>query len=253
MSESLYQVREFAERSGVTVRTLHHYDHLGLLKPTVYTESGYRLYSDRDLARLQHIVTLKFIGFTLRQIRELLDGDELEDLAATLKLQRLTMERKRRQLDAAIMALAKAEHVASSGEQPDPELFKQIIEVMTMESNKEFFRNYYTQEQLDALEQRIKENPNEAEEGRQAWSAVIKEMEGMLDEDPASEKAQALAARMSELIKSFTKGDPALYASLQKLYADRDNWPATFPKPYSDEVGAFMHKAMEIYRMRNAE
>jgi DNA-binding transcriptional MerR regulator len=248
MSERLYQVREFAERSGVTVRTLHHYDHLGLLKPTVYTESGYRLYGDRDLARLQQIVTLKFIGFTLRQIRDLLDGDELDDLEARLRLQRVTMERKRRQLDAAIAAIQSAESMAASGREPDPEMFKQIIEVITMETNNEFFKNYYSEEQLEGLARRREENPGEAEQGTRDWAALIKEVEASLDEDPTGEKAQALAARWLALVEAFTKGDPGLTEGLKKLYADRDNWPATFKKPYSDEVEAFIHKAIAAYK-----
>jgi DNA-binding transcriptional MerR regulator len=86
-AEVLYQTSEFAERARVTVRTLNHYDRLGLLKPTRLTGAGYRLYADRDLARLQQIVTLKFIGFSLKQIKDMLDRDNL-DLAHALRLQR---------------------------------------------------------------------------------------------------------------------------------------------------------------------
>ena len=69
-NESLFQAREFAELTGVTVRTLHHYDRLGLLKPSGRTAAGYRLYGERDFARLQQIITLKFIGFPLNQIKK---------------------------------------------------------------------------------------------------------------------------------------------------------------------------------------
>ena len=62
--------------------------------------------------------------------------------------------------------------------------------------------------------------------------------------DPASERAQALAVRWSELIKAFTGGDGEIQAGLNKLYADQANWPTTLPKPYSDEVGNFMCMAM---------
>ena len=58
----MYRVSEFAEKAGVTVRTLHHYDRMGLLKPSGRTNAGYRLYGERDLVRLQQIVTLKFIS-----------------------------------------------------------------------------------------------------------------------------------------------------------------------------------------------
>src|SRR5262245_28369865 len=97
--DSVYRVSEFAERSGVTVRTLHHYDRLGLLRPSGRTEAGHRLYDGRDFVRLQQIVTLKFIGIPLKQIKELLDGGDL-DLAATLRLQRRLLEEKRLQVEA---------------------------------------------------------------------------------------------------------------------------------------------------------
>jgi DNA-binding transcriptional MerR regulator len=61
-TRSIYQANEFAELAGVTVRALHHYDRLGLLKPSGRTNSGYRLYTDRDLVRLEQIVVLKFLG-----------------------------------------------------------------------------------------------------------------------------------------------------------------------------------------------
>src|SRR5436853_7812296 len=89
----MLRAQEFAERAGVTVRTLHHYDRLGLLKPKGRTAAGYRLYGERDLARLQQIVTLKFIGLSLKQIKELLDQREF-DLATTLRRQREVIEEK---------------------------------------------------------------------------------------------------------------------------------------------------------------
>ena len=77
-----YKANEFARLTGVTVRTLHHYDRLGLLKPSGRTPAGYRLYGERDFARLQQIVILKFIGFPLNQIKEILDRDSLPLTAA---------------------------------------------------------------------------------------------------------------------------------------------------------------------------
>ncbi len=59
----MYRARQFANLAGVTVRTLHHYDRFGLLKPRRRTDAGYRLYEDRDLERLEQVVALKFLGF----------------------------------------------------------------------------------------------------------------------------------------------------------------------------------------------
>jgi DNA-binding transcriptional MerR regulator len=72
-----YRAREFAELAGVTVRTLHHYDRLGLLKPRKRSAGGYRLYQMQDLARVEQIVALKFLGLPLAQIRRVLDEEPL--------------------------------------------------------------------------------------------------------------------------------------------------------------------------------
>src|SRR5579864_2040104 len=130
----MYRVSDFAEKAGVTVRTLHHYDRLGLLKPSGRTEAGYRLYGERDLARLQQIVTLKFIGLPLANIRTLLDSAEL-DINATLRLQRQLLKEKGRQLELAIKAIDAAERSLMTSGTPDWTVLKKIIEVMEMQAN----------------------------------------------------------------------------------------------------------------------
>jgi DNA-binding transcriptional MerR regulator len=224
------------------VRTLHHYDRLGLLKPSRYTEAGYRLYGQRDFARLQQIVMLKFIGLPLKEIKELLDSREL-DLQATLRLQREIVEQKRRHLDTVIQAIERAEQEMASSDEPDWETFKQIIEVINMQNNMEWMKKYYTEEQLAELAERG--TPEVLERGQRDWAALIKDVEAAISEgvDPQSDKAQALAARWSALIEAFTGGNPGIMESLTKLYADQANWPSTFRKPYSDEVGSFIHQA----------
>ena len=91
------KAREFAELAGVTVRMLHHYDRIGLLRPR-RSPAGYRIYREADLPRLEQIVALKFLGMPLKQIRGLLDRDG-RDLPGALRSQRAALEEKRRMLD----------------------------------------------------------------------------------------------------------------------------------------------------------
>jgi DNA-binding transcriptional MerR regulator len=240
----LFQAQEFAERAGVTVRTLHHYDRLGLLKPESYTPAGYRLFGEASLARLQQISMLKFIGLPLKQIRDVLNHKPL-DLRATLRLQREAIEQRRHQLEQAIAAINEAERVMSSSEEPDWAAFRRIIEVINMQNDMEWVKRYYSEEQLQSLAAR--QTPQEViEQGQRDWAELISDIEAALGEDPASEKAQELAKRWSALIEQFTLGDAGIQKSLNKLYADKENWPSSFQKPYSDEVGAFICKATEI-------
>ena len=114
-SERLFKTREFARLSGVTVRTLHHYDRLGLLKPGRYSQAGYRLYSERDFARLEQIVALKFIGFSLKEIKKILNHGPA-DLVTALRQQRAAIEEKLRRLELAIEAIQRAEYVIAASD-----------------------------------------------------------------------------------------------------------------------------------------
>jgi DNA-binding transcriptional MerR regulator len=234
-----YLTHEFAKRAGVTVRALHHYDRLGLLTPSGRTHAGYRVYSDHDFARLEQIVALKFIGFPLSQIRDILRRKDT-DLGAALRHQRQILAEKRDHLDRAVQAIERAEKIVSAGGTPDWEPFRKVIEVIQMQTRKDWMKKYYTEEQLASLRQRW--TPEVQVRAEQDWAALVKDVEAAIarGEDPLSETGRGLAERRQQLLAQFTGGDPGLAESLHKLYADRAHWPATFKKPYSDEVDKFL-------------
>ena len=234
-----YQPHEFAKRAGVTIRALHHYDRLGLLKPSGRTAAGYRLYTDRDLIRLEQIVALKFIGFPLSQIRELLNRKDLDVLSA-LREQRRIIAHKREHLDRAIRAIERAEQVLASGEPSDWEPFRKIIEVIQMQTRKDWMKKYYTEEQLENLRKRW--SPETQAESERGWNELTRDVEAAIagGAAPESETGRKLAERRQKLLDLFTGGDPGIEASLQRLYADEVNWPETFKRPFSDAVNRFL-------------
>jgi DNA-binding transcriptional MerR regulator len=93
--EGLFSIGEFAEKAGVTLRTLRYYDKIGLLKPSAHNDAGHRLYSKQDFARLQKILTLKFVGFSLEDIKNVVKYDiNDEDFRKSLEIQKRIMEQK---------------------------------------------------------------------------------------------------------------------------------------------------------------
>src|SRR5579883_691231 len=205
--------------AGVTVRTLHHYDRLGLLRPG-RNGSGYRVYREGDLERLEQIVALKFLGLSLAEIRKLLEHDAT-DLSSALRMQREVLEERKRLLERAIRAIREAER------EPKPALLRKIIEVIGMQDNTDWKAKYYTPEAREKIEAGAGEwTPEKQERATKAWSDLFRDVEAALGEDPAGEKAQALAARWKKLVSEFTQGDPQVSAGLRKLYADQQNWPA---------------------------
>ena len=126
-SRRTYRVHEFAELSGVTVKALHHYDRLGLLTPC-RTASRYRVYTEGDLARLEQIVALKFLGMPLRQIKDVLERTA-DQLPAALRTQRKAIEGKQAQLARAVQAICAAEESLQDSASADPSALRKIIEV----------------------------------------------------------------------------------------------------------------------------
>jgi MerR family transcriptional regulator, thiopeptide resistance regulator len=248
-SKNLWQTKQFAELSKVTVRTLHHYDRIGLLKPKHYDRNGFRLYGEAEFARLQQITTLKFIGFSLNQIREILGAREF-NLAETLALQRKIIEAQRNRLNLALEAIGRAERVFEQDGGTDWESFNQIIEVINMEQNMDWTRKYYSESAQAQIEERKSLwSPELQERVTRDWNELTKDIEAAIADgvSPADERAQALAARWNGLIEEFTGGDPEIQAGLNKMYADQASWQdkVSWKSPYSDEVKDFIMEAIK--------
>jgi len=244
-----YRVKEFAELAGITIRALHHYDRLGLLKPQ-RTPVGYRMYSLRDLERLEQIVALRFLGIPLRQIKTLLDRSAL-DLPDALRLQRRVLEDKRSLLDRAINAIRDAEKAMRPGKPADAALLKKIIEVIEMQDNMNWSKQYYSEEAQAKIEERkALWSPELQERVTREWTELFRDVEAAIaqEENPTGPKAQALAARWKKLVEGFTGGDPEIASGLNKLHAHRAEWPKQFQQqmaPCSNaKVWEYMGKAM---------
>jgi DNA-binding transcriptional MerR regulator len=240
----MYHVREFAELAGVTVRALHHYDRLGLLKPRLRSEAGYRLYSERDLLRLEQIVVLKFLGLPLRSIGKLLNTREAAP--ETLRRQQAVLIEKRRELEKAIEAIGTARHALERSNEPDWTLITQIIRRIAMQNDAEWTSKYYSESAKAKVEERKSMwSPELQERVSRQWNELFRDVEAAFGEDPSSPKAQALAARWRKLVGEFTGGDPEIQKGLNTMYADQANWP-TERKQYQikPEIQEFITKAM---------
>jgi DNA-binding transcriptional MerR regulator len=222
-----YRIGEFAELAGVTVRALHHYDRIGLLRPQ-RSAAGTRLYSLADLERLVQIAALKFFGIPLREIKLLLRHGPLT-LADSLHMQREALTEKRILTDRAIVAIQEAEKVIQSGQTTDASILRKIIEVIDMQPQENSMRKYYTEKAwLDRA--KLREQWNQAPaDVREKWHQTSKqlftEIEASLDLDPASEAAQALTKRWLQLVESADGGNDGVRAGAIEAWKNRHNWP----------------------------
>lgn len=218
----LWKIGELARRTGLTVRTLHHYDAIGLLSPSGRTDTlhgaGHRLYTDADVARLQQIASLKSLGFTLEQIRDALTRGEFQPRDVVRRhlefAERQLVEQKR--LCERLAALAE---LLDRAETPSVEDLLTTIEEITM------FEKYYTKEQLDQLAAR-REQVGDAriKEVEAEWTQLMAAVKAEMEKgtDPADSTVQALAKRWKSLVEEFTGGDPGITKSLGNLYKNED-------------------------------
>lgn len=128
------KIGEFAKRSGVTVKTLLHYDKIGLLKPSQKTDVGYRIYCEEDFLKLQQITTLKFIGLSLNEISNIINesGENLEDM---ISIQKKALEEKKKHIESVISVFNKAESKAKENNFLDVNNLINIIKITSMEKS----------------------------------------------------------------------------------------------------------------------
>ena len=234
--------------AGVTVRALHHYDRLGLLKPSGRSTAGYRLYQDCDLVRLEQIVVLKFLGLPLKQIGRLLRREsKLQDV---LRSQRRVLDEKRRRIGWAIDAIREAEQSIGRSGEPDWDLFKRIVKEIEMQNEMDWAKKYYSPEAQATVEERRKLwSPELQAEVSAKWSQLVGDIEAAIadGDQPSGARAQALAVRWRKLVEGFTGGDPEIQKGLNRMWADQANWPAKLRDAYAikPEVQEFIVKAMK--------
>jgi DNA-binding transcriptional MerR regulator len=234
-----WKVGELARRTGLTVRTLHYYDEIGLLAPSHHTDAGHRLYTAGDVARLQQIKSLRELGFGLEQIRDCLtDPDFSPRRVIALHVARLGeqiehLQRLKQRLEALAEVLDRTE--AASVEE-----FLSVIQEMTM------IEKYYTPEQLEQLKQRAGTvSAERIREVEAEWPRLMAQVKAEMDKgtDPASEGVQQLARRWEGLVNEFTGGDPGIFQSLKAMWETEPTIHGMDTQPVR-EMRAYIDRAL---------
>jgi DNA-binding transcriptional MerR regulator len=208
----LLKVGELAKRSGLTVRTLHHYDAIGLLRPSARSEAGYRLYDRSDVARLHQIQALRRFGLALAEIGACLAGAGAP-LAPLIERQIHALDA---QIDQAAQLRGRLVRLHASlrdGAQPELGDWLTTLEMMTM------YDRYFSSEELNRLPLSQLDPTRET-----AWAALVAEVGALRAAGvPAEhEDVQALSRRWMTMLKADTNGDPRLLAKLNLMH-DRES------------------------------
>jgi DNA-binding transcriptional MerR regulator len=204
----VWKIGELARRTGLTVRTLHHYDEIGLLSPAQRSDGGHRVYDEADVQRLYRIVSLRSLGFPLDAIAQALDSQAFDPKAA--------VDDHLRRLEAQIAQEQQLlDKLRRLRQRLDADDFLTTIEEITMRER------YYTPEQLDQLEQRRQALGEDAiKDVEREWGEIFATLKQEMDNgtDPADPRLRPIGERSRELLEMFTGGDPGIQASLKRMY-----------------------------------
>ncbi|OJB50552.1 MerR family transcriptional regulator [Burkholderia ubonensis] len=202
------KVGELAKRSGLTVRTLHHYHAIGLLTPSARADNGYRLYDRDDIARLHQIQALRRFGLSLAEIGDYLNqpGAPLVDLVAK---QITLLDRQIEQSAQLRERLVRLHAQLAEGTEPELADWLTTLELMTV------FDKYFSEEELARMPMYLKSQTGDAE-----WIALVADVRALYDAGvpPEDERVRALADRWMTLLVRDTNNDPRLLAKLNLMH-----------------------------------
>ncbi|WKE64865.1 MerR family transcriptional regulator [Gallaecimonas kandeliae] len=237
----LFKVGELAQRCGLTVRTLHHYDAVGLLSPSARSDSGYRLYDRGDVARLHEIQALKRFGLPLADIGAVL-ADPGRNLAAIVEQQMASLARQLEEGRRLHGRLSELHQQLQRGEEPALADWLTTLEMMAM------YDKYFSADEIERLPLLdAKDTAVRAE-----WASLVDEVHQAMGAEVPAEglEAQALARRWMAMLVRDTDGDPRLLAKLNTMQyqePDAQEQSGVTPEMMAYIQGAFTQSKLAIY------
>jgi len=238
------KVKEVADLTGVSVRTLHHYDEIGLLVPDEVTEAGYRVYSDENMTTLQQILFFREVGFPLIKIKELLESPSFNRLEA-FELQREMLVAKRRQLETMIETIDKTLR-SERGE-------------MTM-TNEEKFKGFdfgsnpYEQEARErwgdeAVDKANKKAAQFGTKEQEEMNRIYAKLAELRQSDPASDEAQEAIGDWYKFLNKIAHYSLEAFAGLGEMYVADERFTKNIDQ-FGEGLALFMRDAMKVYAER---
>lgn len=239
------KINEVATLTGITVRTLHYYDEIGLLKPSEITAAGYRLYDNAALDTLQQILFFREMDFSLQEIKEIMQNPHYDKNEALAKHRELLLQ-KRKRLDALIFL------VTTTLQGETDMSFKQFDK-----TELETAKSQYAAEakerwgDTDAYAEHAKKTSAYTDAN---WQAAQAESEAILTEfgklratPPESEAAQALVKKWQDYITAnFYQCTPEILSGLGSMYVSDAQFTQNIDK-HGAGTGAFMAEAIAVF------
>lgn len=247
-----FKVKEVADMVGVSVRTLHHYDQIRLLKPENLSEAGYRLYTNKDLERLQQILFFKELDFNLHEVKEILDNPNFDRKQALKSHKEILVEKKKR-LEKIIKSVDNTiNSIEGENEMDKKELFDGFdiseIEKLKERYAKEAKIRYGNSEAYKESEEKTskytKKDWNRIEK---STGEIYKKIIDNMDKGVRDLQVQlAVGELRQQITDNFYNCTPEIFRGLGDLYVSDERFTKNIDK-YKEGLSAFLREAMHYY------
>ncbi|UAT30949.1 MerR family transcriptional regulator [Bacillus badius] len=239
------KIKEVADIAGISVRTLHHYDQIGLLRPTSTTEAGYRLYTDEDLEALQQILFFKELGFPLKKIKEIIESPSFNRQEALELHQKMLLE-KRRRLDQMIATVAKTiQHMKGDIHMTNKEKFAGFD--FSQNPFEQEARERWGNEAVDASNAKLASLSKDEKDGfAEEMNALYARLAALRHTSPHSDEAQAAIKEWYVLLNRMGNYSLDAFKGLGQLYISDERFTKNIDQ-FGEGLAQFMCEAMSIY------
>lgn len=239
------KISEVAKLSGITVRTLHYYDEIELLKPSETTETGYRMYSSEDLERLQQILFFRELDFPLNEIKEIMLNPNYDKNEALNKHKEFLIE-KRKRIDGLITLIDKT--IKGDNNMSFKEFDNSKIEENKRKYAEEVKNRWGNTDAYKEYEKKTSSyDGNSWNEINEGMVEILKEFADNREEDPNSDIIQSLVEKWQSYITSnFYNCTKEILSCLGLMYIGDERFKENIDK-YGEGTAEFMAKAIEIY------
>ena len=247
-----YKIKETADIAGISIRTLHHYDQFGLVKPESSSPSGYRLYSDRDIEKLQQVLFFKELGFSLKETKEIIN-DKSFDKNKALKNHKELLLKKKKRLEEIIYSIDKTiEYIEGDKEIGKIEMFK----AFNMDEIKKHQEKYFkeTKQKYGESNAYAECEKKTAQYSEYKWKEVMEKASGIfqriaecMEKSPADEEVQIAVGQWKQHItESFYNCTLETFRSLGDLYVTDRRFTKNIDK-IKPGLACFLKDAIHIY------
>ncbi len=244
-----YSIGEFSEKTGISIRTLHYYDEIGLLKAKKHPNSGHRRYSDKDILTLQKILSFKYLGYSLNEICKMIKESSFNlSLNDSLQIQKLAFEEKKEQIESVLNTINRTiQLIKDEGEVDSTILISLINSMQTENEQQRWLEQHTTKEVAEQLFNKAEEEKLASDKEFIWFSKEVKRLKGKPFHD--QEVQELISKHLKSTFEYVGEEAVSFIQGIEDI--EKEKLINTIPSPYTKEEEDWLNQAMEYYMIHN--